>query len=177
MAIIFFIYSLLFISVISLFTTVNNDISESDEKDIALVTFNESTMYTLNDKQVTRIVQSSKAIRYKEREEMFKGTFVHRVKSNDKNSLADVVSADFIEKRGQKIKFMDHVKYSRDNFITFKTEVLNYDLDKKIAYNDKPFTAKYYGDFLKGTNIYLDIEKSYFKSKKAHFEIEMEKKE
>ncbi|RDX34522.1 hypothetical protein DZA35_01285 [Arcobacter sp. HD9-500m-PIT-SAG03] len=177
MAIRVFIFILLVMSIISLFTPVDNDINESLKKDIALVTFNDSTMYTLDNIHVTRVVESIKAIRYKERDEMFEGIFYIRAKSKGSSNQADVVSADFIEKKGPTLKFVDNVVYNRDDFITLKTDILYYNLDTKIAHNNKPFIGKYYDDSLNGTSLYLDTEETYFKSQKAHFEIDLDNKE
>ncbi|NQY94126.1 MAG: hypothetical protein HRT43_08190, partial [Campylobacteraceae bacterium] len=93
MAVRIFIFILFFISIISVFTPVDNNTSETLKKDIALVTFNDSIMYTLNDLQVTKIVESTKAIRYKTRDEMYNGIFYLRAKSKDNSNQADVMSA------------------------------------------------------------------------------------
>ncbi len=177
MAIKVFIYSLLVLSLISLFTSISNEVDESSQKDIPLITFSNSTMYTLNNKEVTRIVQSTESIRYKSRDEMFEGVFYLRAKSKDRNDLADVISADFIEKKGPKLKFVNSVKYNRADFVTLKTDILHYNLDTKIVYNNKPFIGTYYNDSLNGTELYMDTNKTHFKSKNAHFEIDLEKKE
>jgi len=177
MAIRVFIFVLLVVSIISVFAPVNNSTNKLLEKDIALVTFNDSTMYTLDSIHVTKVVESIKAVRYKTRDEMFEGTFYFRAKSKTNSNQADVVSADFIEKKGPTLKFVDHVVYNRDDFMTLKTDILYYNLDTKIAHNDKPFIGKYYNDSLIGTSLYLDTEKTYFKSQKAHFEIDLDNKE
>ena len=177
MAVRIFIFILFFISIISVFTPVDNNTSETLKKDIALVTFNDSIMYTLNDIQVTRIVESTKAIRYKTRDEMYNGIFYLRAKSKDNSNQADVMSADFIKKTGPTLKFVDHVVYNRDDFMTLKTDILYYNLDTKIAHNDRPFIGKYYDNSLIGTSLYMDTEKTYFKSQNAHFEIELYTKE
>ena len=176
MAVRIFIFSLLVISIVSMFLTIDKDKNKSEKKDIALITFENSVMYTMNDEKVTRIVQSTKAVRYRQRDEMFNGTLISSVKSKD-NELADIITADFIEKKGPKLKFVNHVKYNRDNFMTLKTDILHYNLDTKIAYNNKPFIGTYYDNYLIGSELYMDTNKTYFKSKKAHFKINLEEKE
>ncbi len=177
MAIRLFIFILLTISVISIFVPVDNNTKESIPKDIALVTFNNSTMYTLDDIQVTRIITSSEAIRYKTRDEMYEATFIHRTNSLNKNENMDIFTANFIEKRESNLKFVDQVKFYRDKFISLETDIMYYNLDTKIAYNNHPFKGKYYNGTLDGKNLYLDIGKTYFKSEKSHFEIDLENKE
>jgi len=151
--------------------TINNDVNKSEKKDLALITFKNSTMFTINDEKVTRVVQSSQAVKYKTREYLYNGTFISRAKSTANEGLTDIVSADIIEKKDDKVTFRKNVKYNRNNFITFNTDILYYDLDKKIAYNDKPFTGKYYDNFLNGNSIFIDSQNSHFKSKKPHFEL------
>lgn len=177
MAIRFFIYFLLIISIVSLFLTIDNNVHKSLKKDIALITFKNSTMYTINDEKVTRVVQSSEAIRYKTRDYIYDGTFISRVKSKTNEELTDIISADFIEKIDSEVKFEKNVKYDRNDFLTFSTDILYYDLDTKIAYNDKPFIGKYYDNLLMGSQIYIDTNEKYFKSQNTHFEIEIEKKD
>ncbi len=174
MAVRILIYSLLTISVIFLFLTVNNDVKKDSNKDIALITFKDSTMYTINEEKVVRVVSSTDALRYRNRDEMFNGILISKIESNGRNDIADIISADFIEKKGSKLKFVDHVKYDRDDFITLKTDIMYYDLNSKIAHNDKPFIGKYYNDSLIGSELYFDTKKSYFRSKKAYFEINMD---
>lgn len=171
-----FIYVLFIISIISLFTNVSSDVKYKKHKDIALVTFNDSTMYTLDEKNVSRIVQSKEAKRFKKRDEMYEGTFIVRAKSKNTSSLTDIISADFIEKKGNKLKFENHVKYNRDDFISLSTDILYYNTKTKIAYNNKPFIGKYYNNFLIGEKFHVDTNKTYFKSQKAHFEIDLDEK-
>mgnify|MGYP000417933187 CR=1 FL=1 len=123
MAIRIFIYSLLVISIISVFSTVNSESNSLENNDMALLTFNDSTMYTLNNKKVTRIVQSKKIVRYEDRDEMYNGTFISRGKSNNNTELSNVISADFIEKKASKVKFENNVNYNGENFISFKTDI------------------------------------------------------
>ena len=177
MAVRFFIFFLLFVSTIALFMTINNDTNDTVKKDIALITFKESTMYTINNEKVTRVVQSNKAVKYKTKDHIFNGTFILRANSKNNEELTDIVSADFIEKRESKVKFEKNVKYNRDDFISLSTDVLYYDLNTKIAYNDKPFIGKYYNNFLMGKKLYIYLTKSHFKSKKAHFELNIKEKE
>lgn len=171
-----FVYTLLIISLLSFLTTVNNEVEEVKQTDIALVTFNNATMYTLTENHVNRIVQSSKAMRFRNRDEMYKATFILRAKSEENKDLTDIISADFIEKKESDITFIDHVKYNRDDFISLKTDILHYNFDTKIAYNDQPFIGTYYGNFLIGSELYFDTTKTYFKSKKAHFEVKLDEK-
>ena len=171
-----FVYALLIISVLSFFATVSNEVKINEKKDIALITFNDSILYTLNDINVSKIVKSSTAMRYEYRDEMYDATFVLRAKSEQNKDITDIISADFIIKRGPRLKFEDNVKYNRGDFVSFSTDVLHYNMDTKVAYNNEPFTGTYYGNNLNGSELYVDTVKTYFKSQKSHFEIDLKEK-
>lgn len=168
-----FVYTLLIIAIFSFFATVDNKVEKIESKDTALITFNDSTLYTLNSANVSQIVKSTIATRYKYRDEMYDATFVLRAKSLKSKNLTDIISADFIIKRGPKLKLLDHVKYNRGDFISLKTDVLYYNMDTKIAYNHNPFIGTYYNHYLMGSELYVDTVKTYFKSLKSHFEIDL----
>lgn len=167
-----FIYVLFSIATIIYFIPVSNEKQEVEEKDLALLTFNNSTMYTLNEDTTTRIVNSRRVVRYKNRDVMFDGEIV--LKANDKKvkNATDIISANIIIKKGEDYTFLTDVKYRRDNFISLNTQELFYNGITKIGKNSVPFDGYYYNHFVKGTNLYVDTLTSEMKSKNAHFEIE-----
>ncbi len=58
-----FTYILLTVAVGVYFIPIDKVNNKLDEKDIALVTFNDSTMYTLNEQTTTKIVNSKKSFK------------------------------------------------------------------------------------------------------------------
>ena len=173
MAIKIFIYTLAIVSLLFVCTSVNQTNTKNIKKNIAIITFENSIMYTLNNKQVTRILQSSKLIRYKNEDEIHKATFISRAQSKNQEELTDIISADFIEKEGENLTFFNNVKYFRDDFLSFKTSILHYNLNTKIAKNSKKFTGRYYNSTITGKNIYLNTNKQYIRTEKIHFDIEL----
>jgi hypothetical protein len=80
-----FNYSLLLLAIGAYFIPVDNRKKDYDTKDIPLVVFEEPLMYTLNDKNLSRIVDASHAIRYKTRDEMYDADILlqNDLKKND----------------------------------------------------------------------------------------------
>ncbi|WP_419769629.1 MAG: LPS export ABC transporter periplasmic protein LptC [Candidatus Marinarcus sp.] len=171
-----FITSLFFISLISLFSEVKNEVKKELVADKPLITFKNSIMYTMDKNEVNRVVQSQKAVRYKSRDELYDGTIVLRVKDQVNEDLKDIISAQKILKKMDSYSFYNDVKYDRGDFFKLRTNELFYDVKNQIAYNDQPFKSIYYGDILNGTAFYMNNLTSFFKAKSSHFEVNMNKK-
>ncbi len=176
MAINAFVILLLIFSTLSYFIPVENRAKKNATEDIALLTFNDSTMYTLTPISMNRLVNSEKVLRYKDRDVMYKGTLTLKGKDNNNKEITDIVYSDIIVKRVDKFKFSKNVKYQRDNYITLNTDELYYDAKARVASNTLPFEGTYYNNYIKGEQIYLDLNKYYMKSINTHFEIEIQKK-
>lgn len=170
-----FIYTLLLISTLIYFIPVSDTKNEENKKEIPIVSFNNSTMYTLNEQTVTKIVNSKKASRFETKDIMYEGNFI--LKANDKKvkNATDYVSADIIIKENEEFTFINNVKFRRDNFITLNTQELFYNDTTKIAKNTMPFNGTYYNHKVNGTSLYLDMNKEIMKSKNSHFEIDTTK--
>lgn len=172
MAIRIFIYVLLSIATIIYFIPVSNEKHKEEEKDLALFTFHNSTMYTLNDVTTTRIVHAKQVTRYKNRDVMYNGEIVLKAKDEKVKNATDIISADVIIKKGVDYTFLNNVKYRRDDFISLNTNELFYNATTKIATNTVPFDGTYYNHYVKGKNLFFDTLKNEMKSTNAHFEIE-----
>lgn len=172
MAINYFAYSLITIAFFSMIATVTQKVDSSVKKEKAQIVFDNSTLYTMNTQNIERVVNSSKALKYKNRDMMYDGKIILRAKDNS----TDFIEADVIIKRKDDYKFLNNVKYNRENDILLNTQELFYNTKTKIAKNSKPFDGNYYEHKLKGTNLYLDTTNSVFKSSKSHFEIELTSK-
>ena len=171
MAIRVFVYSLLFLSVLSVLLSSDTKSIEEKQEERPLLTFHDSTLYVIGKDGIESMVNSKKALRYKNRDVLLDGKLVSKVK-NEPN-LVDSVNANIILKIEDNLTFMNDVNYTRGDFITLKTDQLDYDLKRKIAKNTTSFKGNYHGDSLKGTNLYLDLNKSIIKAKKSHFKINM----
>ncbi|RXJ87062.1 hypothetical protein [Arcobacter sp. CECT 8985] len=171
----FFIYALFLISLTIYFIPVhlNNEIDK--KKDIPLVTFNDSTMYTLNQETTTKIVTAKKASRFKTHDIMYKGNFILKAKDKKVKNATDFISANVIIKKVDDYTFIGDVKFRRNDFITLNTEELYYNDKTQIATNKVAFNGKYYNNYTKGKNLYLDLQKNIMKSRNSHFEIETTK--
>lgn len=168
-----FVLSLLFLSVLSYFIPVENKKKSKNTEDIALLTFNDSTMYTLTTESMNRIIYTKKAVRYKTKDVMYDGALTLKTKDKTKKEITDVLYADLIIKRGDEFTFKDNVKYKRDDYITLNTNELVYNAKDKIARNSVPFNGTYYQNSLSGKNIYLNLNKYHLKADNTHFEINM----
>ncbi|WP_072680787.1 hypothetical protein [Arcobacter sp. LA11] len=171
-----FIFALLGLSILSYFIPVEDKTKKGANEDIALLTFKDSTMYTLTTDSMHRIVDSKEALRYKNRDVMYDGVLTLKGKDKNNKEITDVLFSDVIIKRGDDFKFLNNVKYRRDNYITLNTNELFYNDKTGIATNTLPFEGTYFNNYIKGQNIYLNLNKYHMKANKTHFEVEVEKK-
>ena len=175
MAIRGFIFILLSLAIISYFVPIEISNKKDSNEDLPLLTFNDSTMYTLTPDSMNRIVYSTKVLRYKTKDVMHEGALTLKGKDKNNKEVTDILYADIIIKRGESFKFLNNVRYKRDDAITLNTDELIYNAKTKIATNTLPFNGTYFNNYIKGENIYLDMIKYYMKSNNTHFEIETTK--
>lgn len=176
MAVKLFIFALLCLSTISYFVPVEDKTKKDGIEDIALLTFTDSTMYTLTTDSMHRIVDSKEALRYKDKDVMYDGILTLKGKDKDNKEITDILFSDVIIKRGDDFKFLNNVKYRRDNSITLNTNELLYNDKTGIATNTLPFDGTYFNNYIKGKNIYLNLNEYYMKANETHFEVEVENK-
>ncbi|XPV69941.1 MAG: hypothetical protein ACNI25_05040 [Halarcobacter sp.] len=166
-----FFLGMLFLATLSYFIPVNNKKVDDNIDDIALLTFDDATMYTLTTESMNRIIYTKKAVRYKTKDMMYDGALTLKSKDKANNQITDVLYADLIIKRGDNFKFINNVKYKRDDYITLYTNELVYNAKNKIATNSVPFNGTYYNNSLSGEKIYLNLNKYHLKADNTHFEI------
>jgi len=171
-----FIFVLLSLSVFAYFIPVEENTRKNSNEDIALLTFKDSTMYTLTTDSMNRIIDSKEAFRYKNRDIMYGSVLTLKGKDKDNKEIMDILLSDMIIKEGDDFKFLNNVKYKRDNSITLTTNELLYNDKTGIARNTLPFEGTYFNNYIKGENIYLNLNKYHMKANKAHFEVLIEKK-
>lgn len=170
-----FVLGLLIIATASYFVPVDIIDKKNANEDLPLLVFDDSIMYTLNSQNMNRIVYSKKAIRYKTRDVLVDGSLTTRSFDSKGEIITDTLLSDTIIKRGDEFRFLNNVKFTRNDYINLKTDELNYNAKTKIAFNSKPFDGNYYENYIKGNDIYLDLNKYYMSAKKAHFEIDTKK--
>jgi hypothetical protein len=168
-----FVFLLLIFSVISYFIPVESKNKKDSNKDIPLLSFKDSTMYTLTPESMNRIIYSKQTMRYSNRDVMHEGALTLQGKDKDQKDVNEVLYADLIVKRGDIFRFLSNVKYRKDDYIKLNTDELIYNSKTKIATNSLPFDGYYFNDYIKGKNIYLDMNRYYMKAKDSHFEIDM----
>lgn len=171
-----FVNSLLALGIAAYFIPVENKTSLSDDKDIPLVVFEKPYMYTLDEVSVSREINASHAVKYKNRDEMFNADIILKNKPPKDDFIVEKLKAKTIISHGDILTFKEDVSYKRDNFIDLTTDKLYYNTKDKIAYNDVAYQGNYYKNHVEGTHLYLDMSKNYIKSKKVHFEVDMKNK-
>jgi hypothetical protein len=171
-----FTYSLLAITIGVYFIPVENKVDKNIDKDLPLVVFEKPLMYTITEQNISRIVNASKAIRYKSRDEMFDADILLRNNIPSKDFKIEILKAKKIVKKTDDFILTDNVIYKRDDFISLNTNELYYNLKTRIAKNSVAYDGTYNNHYIKGDNLYLDANKNYIKSKNVHFEIDIENK-
>lgn len=175
MAIKAFVFALLVLSAFSYFVPVDVVHKKSVDNDIPLLIFDEPIMYTLTTQSMNRIVYSKKAVRYKDRDQLIDGALTFRSIDSKNGEITDTLLSDLIIKRGDNFKFLNNVKFTRNDYVNVKTNELLYNSKTKIATNTLPFEGNYFNHYIKGVNIYLDMNKYYMKADNTHFEIDVKK--
>ncbi len=171
-----FVTSIFLLSLGFYFVPVSNNTDKKDEKDIPLIVFEKPKMYTLNEKDLTKVVLSQKAIKYRNRDVMINGNITLKNQNKDENFLLENIKANRIISHGDILTFDGDVDYRRDGFVQLETQKLYYNTKDKIAYNDVKYEGKYYDSYVNGTSLYVDSENGKIKSKNSHFEIDIENK-
>ena len=171
MALNFFIFLIIVISLLMTNLEVKERNLSITYKDIPMVVFENSTLYEISKKEVIRIIQSSKALNYKDRDELFDATII--VRNRDKNS-SDSISAKHIIKKDRFYKMYQNVYLNRDNTMQLQTNFISYDEKNQIASNDVDFKLIHNNSILTGDSFYFDGINGIIKAKNAHFIIKQE---
>lgn len=177
MALKIFISSILFISIIAYFMPIDNLEKMKITEDTPQVIFEQSTMYTMDEKSVSKVVVSNSAVRYKNRDEMYDADIILRNQDPKKDFISESIKAEKIIKQGETYTLIKEVEYERDDFVKINTDYLVYDNIKGIATNEHPFKSIYKTHIYDGTNLYLDVNNDNIKSKNVHFEIDLKKED
>lgn len=173
MAVKLFIYTLFLLSIGAYFYEVEVDIKQKEKEERPIVTFEDATMYVIDEKEVQRIVQAKTALIYNTKEQLYDAIIVERTVDDQNEVTTDNVRANYLEKKDNLVKMIGDIKYNRGTFLTLNSDELYYDLNTKIVYNSHPFDLMYNGQNMKGKNLYYDANKNFLKADKTFFEIEL----
>lgn len=167
MAIKLFILSVIAVSL--LLTNIKVQIKEQlkNNQTTPNVVFYDSIAYEINEKDVTKIVQSKQALNFESRSELYDATIIQRTKDN----LSDTLSAEYIIKKGDIYNFYQNVVLSRGNGLQLSSDRMTYNDSTKILYNDIEFILTKGNNILLGNNLYLDTISERFKAKNTHFKL------
>ncbi len=134
------------------------------------VTFLDSTIYEINNKEVSQIIQSSKAYHYKNKDELYDATIVTRAKNNANQT--DTISSKYMYKNKNKVKLDSDVVFNRSDEFTLSTPFLLYDLDTQIGRNEHKFKIEYKAHTLVGNILYFDGIRGIISAENTKFKIE-----
>lgn len=172
-----FIYVLFTLSLASYFYKVDVDLGKKTTEERPLLTFDNATMYTIDEYEVRRVVQAKIAAIFKNKEELFDAIIVDRVQDEKDKVFTDTIRSNYLLKEGSFLTMRGDVKYNRGGEIVLNSSELYYDIDKMVGYNKKPFELLYNSQLLTGTNIYFDGKSYIFEADKTHFEIDIKNKD
>jgi len=160
-------------------TTVFHQKKELKSKPLPAITFINSTMYNLNNKEVTEMITSKKAYHYNQYDKLYGATVIIKSSDDTNKSVTDVISSNSMKITDKLFKFRGDVKYNRDSTTTLSSQSLDYNRITKDLIGTQKFTAYYNGSKLSGTSLSVNKNHTIFRSKDntpVKLDIIMEKK-
>jgi len=169
-----FVLTLIIVSIF--ITNIKQEVKYKKIKyeNIPTVTFNDSTLYILDEKQVTQMVKSSQVLSFKNQNELYDATISIKNKYNKTNKI----SAQFILKQKDIYSLYSNVniKINNKNKISLNSDFIKYDTKKNILTNNKPFELVYNNSLIVGKNLYYDNVNNVIKADEIHMKIKKEVK-
>jgi hypothetical protein len=170
----------LFVLIIIIASIIITNIKENivtkkiEYSNIPIVTFNNSTLYIIDDKQVTQIISSSQALSYHNRDELYDATILIKNKYNKTNTISAeyMLKDDFVYKLYQNVQ----IRINTRDKIILNSDFMEYDTRNNILTNNKPFELLYNNNILNGENLFYNNEYNIIKAKNTHFKIKKEQK-
>ncbi len=179
MAIRLFIFSLLIISsILLMMTTMEQPIKKIATIEKPTVTFVDSTMYEIDIKNVSKIVQSQKAFHYKTKDELYNATIILRSQNKNKNKInsTDTISGQYILQVEDQLTFKNNVILNRDNELLLNTAFLEYNMKTQIGQNKHSFKLDYLNNTLIGNILYFDGINGIIKANDTRFKLNIKEK-
>ena len=165
-----FIYLLLIIAITFLFYKVENNVKVVNTQEKPMLVFEDSIAYDISQQGVTKVIEFKNTLIYDNYEKSFDATIVSR---DDKNGTTNIMSANEMIKRVDKLSLMGNVHLLNDEDFNLETEELQYNLKTKIAKNSTRFRLKKGNTVLNGEDLYLDSMNNNIEANKAHFKIKL----
>jgi len=157
-------------------TNIKEDIviKQIEYANIPIVTFNNSTLYIIDDKQVSKIVSSSQALSFDNRDELYDATILIKNKYNKTNTISAeyMLKDDFVYKLYQNVQ----IKINTNQKIVLNSDFMEYDTKNNILTNNKPFELLYNNNILNGDNLFYNNKYNIIRAKNTHFKINKENK-
>jgi len=170
------LFVLLIIIISIIVTNIEEDvrIKKIEYENVPIVTFNNSTLYIIDDKKVKQIISSSQALSYKNRDELYDATILIKNKYNKTNTI----DAEYILKNDNVYKLYQnvHIKINEKDNIQLNSDYMKYDTKSNIISNNKPFELRYNDNILEGNDLFYDNRYNIIKAKNTHFIIKKENK-
>jgi hypothetical protein len=138
------------------------------------VTFNNSVLYILDEKHVSKMINSSQALSYKNKNELYDATILIKNKYNKTNTI----SAQYIldEKKVYSLYSNVDIQINQKNKIKLNSDFIKYDTNKNILSNNKPFELIYNNSVIIGDNLFFDNTNNIINAKNTHMKIKRETK-
>jgi len=169
-----FVLTLIIVSIF--ITNIKQEVKYKKIKyeNVPTVTFNDSILYILDEKQVTQMVKSSQVLSFKNRNELYDATILIKNKYNKTNKI----SAQFILKQKDIYSLYSNVniKINNKNKMSLDSDFIKYDTKKNILTNNKPFELVYNNSLIVGKNLYYDNINNVIKADEIHMKIKKEVK-
>jgi len=167
-----FMFFLIILTFVFLFMEKKVIIPEKQTKVQPKVSFFDSTMYEITEKNINQIVKSEKADIYDKKEDLIDATVI--VRSDKNTNDTNIVSSNSMIKKGNLLFLRDSVNLQLSDGTNIKTEQLDYNLETKIVQNKVSFVAiKETNSFL-GDNLFLNSVSEHLKANNAKFRMKVE---
>ena len=175
MGINFFILFLIVMSIVLTNINIEEKKISNQYTNIPIVIFDNSTLYKITSKNVNRIINSSKALSYKNRDELYDATIISKNKSDNFN----IISAEYVLKKKDTYKLYHRVflEMESKNLITLQSDYVEFNAKKNIISTRDKFNLKINQNLLLGNDLYFDTKKEIMQAKSTNFSIQLNKGE
>jgi len=166
-----FLLLLILGTIVFLFIEKKIVVHNIDNEEKPKVSFYNSTMYEITDKNVNQVVTSKKTNIYKKREELFDATIVSKAKENSYDT--NTISGNKIVKKGDNVYLSGSVNLVLSDKTNIKTEQLDYNTKTKIATNKVKFVAVQGNTTFYGNTLFLDTVNEKIKANQTKFRMKV----
>lgn len=166
-----FVYGFFFTVFFVSFLSFDQSKSEIKKYEVPTVTFENSSLYSLDKEALKAIFVAKKVYKYEDRDEFFDAVYTTQ---NKQKNIFDTVSAKNSIYKNKILYCKKDVKINRNSNFLMTSEEVVYDTNSKVFESKTPFEAKYNGHFLKGQKL-IAFGNSKILVDNPHFEIEVNK--